>query len=226
MIIFSIKRIVILIVFFLAVLSLKAQQADYYWEPKFSVSKSLSDLWRIQGSVALRQILDNDPVMLQKMETAISLDRSLFNASKIGGGYLFGGDDLFRPEVENEHRFMQQYAFYFKLFKYRIANRIRSEQRIYSDDYKNRFRYRLSIDFPVNGEKLDTKEAYVIAFNEFLANVSSKEHDFENRIGVGLGWKLEKINKIQLQLQYRYTKIGLPSESHAIFLASAFYFKI
>jgi hypothetical protein len=226
MIIFSIKRIIILIVFLLAVISLKAQQADYYWEPKLSVSKNFSELWRLQGSLVFRQIVDNDPVILQKMETAISIDRSLFNASKIGGGYLFGGDDLFRPEVENEHRFMQQYAFYFKLFKYRIANRIRTEQRIYPDDYKNRFRYRLSLDFPISGEKLNVNEAYFIASNELLVNATAKNYDVENRLGLGLGWKLEKINKIQLQLQYRYTKIGLPSESHAIFLASAFYFKL
>ena len=211
----------------LAVFIVYAQQPDYYWEPKLSISKKLNNLWRIQGSVTFRQIIENDqPVILQKMESAVSIDRSLFNFSKVGGGYLFGGDDLFRPEVENEHRFMQQYAFYFKFLKYRISNRLRSEQRIYADTYKNRFRYRLSIDFPLNGEKLNLKEAYFIASNELLANVTAKEHDFENRLGAGMGWKLEKINKIQLQLQYRYMKIGLPSESHAIFLASAFYFKL
>jgi hypothetical protein len=224
--IFSTKRIFILFVFLFAVISLKSQQENYYWEPKFSVDKKITELWRAQGSVAFRQLIENDPVVLQKMESAVSLDRSLFNASKIGVGYLFGSDDLFRPEVENEHRFMQQYAFYIKFLKYRIANRIRTEQRIYEDSYKNRFRYRLSIDFPINGDKLNVNEAFLIASNEVLMNTIAKDQDFENRLGAGIGWKLEKINKIQLQLQYRYTKIGLPSESHAIFLSSAFYFKL
>jgi hypothetical protein len=226
MIIFSIKRIIILTVFLLAALSFKAQQADFYWEPKFSVSKTINSMWRMQGAVVLRQLVDNDPVILQKMESAISFDRSLFNASKIGGGYLFGGDDLFRPEIENEHRFMQQYAFYINFLKYRLANRIRTEQRIYSDGYKNRFRYRVSIDFPLNGDRLNVKEAYFLASNELLMNATEQNQDFENRIGLGIGWKLEKINKIQIQLQHRYTKIGLPLESHAVFLASAFYFKL
>ncbi|MFO7864178.1 MAG: DUF2490 domain-containing protein, partial [Salinivirgaceae bacterium] len=180
----------------------------------------------IQGGIKFRQDLEfnKNTTLLERMESNANITRKLFNNAKTGGGYVFVGDDLFRPEVENEHRIIQYYSFSFKFEKFRLSNRIRNEQRISADSYKNRLRYRIGIDLPLNGEQLNSKEAYFAASNEVLSTFNAHYGKFENRFGVGVGWQIQQNKKMQVQLQHRISSISTADESHAIFLATTFYF--
>lgn len=202
---------------------------DYLWEGKLSVSKKLDSKWSMQGSALVEQNTgwgSSEFTVVQKLETGISADRKLLNGSKLGGGFVYVGYDLFRPEVNNEYRLRQQFSFSFSLQKYRIGNRFRTEQRMYDDKYRNRWRYRLSVDFPLKGAELNAKEPYLIVSDEVLYNFNAWNQEVENRSSVGFGWQMEGGAKAQLALQYRLSKIGLNNQSQSIYLSTAIYFSL
>ncbi|MDA3865339.1 MAG: DUF2490 domain-containing protein [Salinivirgaceae bacterium] len=227
---YSTKYAGLLILFLLAIAFIKpvhAQKIDsYIWEPKLSVSKKLSSKYTLQGGLKIRQDLEfnKNTTIIERVEPNANITRKLFNNAKAGAGYVFIGDDLFRPQVENEHRILQYYSFSFKFEKFRLSNRIRNEQRMSADSYKNRLRYRLGVDLPLNGEKLNSREAYFAASNEVLSNFNAHYQKFENRFSVGVGWKIQQNKKIQIQLQHRISSISTQNESQAIYLTTSFYF--
>ncbi len=231
MIFYCISRLVLLLAFGLILGKVVMSQSDteYTWEPKISVSKEISSIWEAQSFIKVRQnvdFTDENLIAIEKAEAGAGITRAFFNDTKAGLAYVFIGEEMGRAGAEIEHRIRQQYAFYFRFSKYRLGNRLRTEQRFYPDTYKNRLRYRLSLDFPLSGERLDVKEIYFVSSNEVLVNFNAHTNDVENRLGAGIGWKFKNSNKLQLQLQYRASKIGLDNESHAIFFATALYFSL
>lgn len=199
------------------------------WEGKAKLSKKINNKWSAHGTFLIEQnsgLGDYDFTMVQKMESGFNANRKLLNRSKIGGGLVYVGYNLFRPEVKNEYRMMEQYSFSFSLLKYNIDNRIRTEQRIHDDKYRNRWRYRLSIDFPLVSPELNPKAPYVVVSDELLYNFNAWNQDLENRLTLGFGWHTASGTKTQLALQYRLSKIGLANQSQTIYLVTLFNFSL
>jgi len=106
----------------------------------------------------------------------------------------------------------------------RLAHRFRLEQRIRTSSYQNRFRYRISFDFPLQGERLDPGERYLILKNEMMSAFNGSEADAENRASLGMGWLLRGNKMFELNLQYRTQDIFSGNGvSHLLLLGTAFY---
>lgn len=203
-----------------------SQQADLIWNPELSYSWKNSDRLgfntKLTGFNSL-QDLDNDG-FIRYIEPQFSFSYGLSAGTKIGGGYYYRLSTPLIDGYQYEHRFLEQIGFVSYLGDRRIAHRVRLEQRIRSSSYQNRLRYRLSYDFPLQGEKLDAGEKYLILKDEMMTAFNKDEADAENRASVGLGWYFNSKQKFELGLQYRTQDIFSDGGIEHLFLVSTSYY--
>ena len=202
------------------------QQADYIWSPGLSYSWKSSDRWAYYTKVDLFNSLNEagSSQFIQHVEPSLSFAYSWSVRTKIGGGYKYRLAEPFESGYQYEHRFLQQIGFISYFGERRISHRVRLEQRFRSSSYQNRLRYRLSYDLPLEGERLDPGEKYLILSNEMMTAFNADEADSENRALAGLGWYLNSRRKIELTLQYRTQDIFSDEGiEHLLRVGSVFY---
>lgn len=203
-----------------------AQSADLIWSPEISYSWKQSDRLGFSAKVSMfnsLRDLDNRSAV-RYIEPQMTFSYSSSPRVKLGGGYYYRNSTPFLPGNQYEHRFLEQIGFVSYIGDKRIAHRLRAEQRVRSSSYQNRIRYRLSYDFPLNGEELDNGEKYLILKNEIMTAFNKDAADAENRADIGLGWYFNDKRKFELGLQYRTQDIFSDSGiSHLFLLRTSYY---
>ena len=220
------KLILLTTIILLPILAQAQSETELIWSSEISYSWSTSD----RVSYTAKQAMFNDTNHLGKetfltyLEPQFRLPYSLSTRLKLGGGYYYRWSEPLLDGNNFEHRFLQQLGFVSFIGDRRIAHRVRIEQRIRSSSYQNRLRYRLSYDFPLEGERLDPGENYIILKNESMTAFNANEADAENRLTSGLGWYLNNRYKFELNLQYRTQDIFSGDEiTHMILVGTSFY---
>lgn len=115
-----------------------------------------------------------------------------------------------------ELRPWQQATHIFRLGKYRLRNRLRAEQRFTQrergDDFvlTHRLRYRISVDFPLNGDRLDDREFYFNGSVEWLVTLPREQFFFyrNNRGSASLGYQFDKRHRFETGLELRYQNLN------------------
>jgi hypothetical protein len=134
--------------------------------------------------------------------------------------------EVFEPESENELRLVQQYNGSAQKGTLRFGHRLRAEQRISPSLTRYRFRYRFAIDLPLNGEKLDVGEAYLVASTEALHTSSrGRAPSFDQRLTSFIGWQISPEAKWQVGLEYRAEDYFKDTET-ILFLLSSLVFSL
>lgn len=131
------------------------------------------------------------------------------NNNKISLGVLYRFSEDFENQYPDEFRLTQQFHTAFKPHVVRYTHRIRVEERFVGADVFTRFRYRLGIDFPLNGQVLDVGEMYALANVGSLIqlkNTQSPRYDFRALTGIGV--VLSSDIKLQMSLQYRLAHLS------------------
>ncbi|NND05497.1 MAG: DUF2490 domain-containing protein [Saprospiraceae bacterium] len=111
----------------------------------------------------------------------------------------------------HEWRPWQQLSHAKRFGKYRLRNRFRMEERFCKRgeatnyDRKLRLRYRVSTDFPLQGERLDIYEFYLNASVEWVLGNLAKGHTgiFQWRTYVGLGYQFSQEIACEIGLDFR-----------------------
>lgn len=199
---------------------------EWIWNPELSYSKKVTDRTTLIAKLSVFNSLDNfsNQETLQYLEPQFLASYVLTARWRVGGGYYFRWSEPLVDGFKYEHRLLQQAGYVNFLGDQRLAHRFRLEQRIRTSSYQNRFRYRISFDFPLQGEQLDPGERYLILKNEMMSAFNGSEADAENRASLGMGWLLKGNKKIELNLQYRTQDIFSGSGvSHLILFGTAFY---
>jgi len=208
-------------------LSVTAQSnLDWIWNPEISYSKKASDRTTLIAKLSVFNSLDNasNRRFVQFIEPQFSASYTLTARWKIGGGYYFRWAEPLIDGNRYEHRLLQQAGYINYLGDQRLAHRFRLEQRIRTSSYQNRFRYRISFDFPLQGERLDPGEKYLIFKNEMMTAFNATESDAENRVSAGLGWFIRGSYKFEFNMQYRTQDIfSGEGVSHLLLFGTAFY---
>jgi hypothetical protein len=116
--------------------------------------------------------------------------------------YLEGGDFVL-PKNNNEFRLWPQVTMFQTTGKFKIEQRYRAELRFTSNGYRNRFRYRLGLSYPL-GKKRNNYQAFqLIASNELF--FTDKEPYFErNRCQVALSYKPSPTCTLQAGYLYQF----------------------
>lgn len=108
-----------------------------------------------------------------------------------------------KPITSNETRLWQQFTLNHDLGRIQFEHRYRIEQRFYTDEYRNRFRYRLGITIPVNKKEVESGTFYVTAFDEvFLTNKAP--YFSRNRLLAGAGYQFNDIFTLQPAYVYQF----------------------
>ncbi|MCB9297768.1 MAG: DUF2490 domain-containing protein [Lewinellaceae bacterium] len=91
--------------------------------------------------------------------------------------------------------------------KYRARLRPYEQRFFRSDNWGVRHRWRLrpSLDFPLQGERLDPRETYLNAQIEWLTNIFEESPLYyrETRLYAGLGWQINEHYKLENGLEWR-----------------------
>lgn len=210
-----------------------AQRGPYLqWEPEFSYTRKLAERWSANGKVAVQQTF-NEPAggdeagrsRYQINFTMVQLfaTYTLRPGTQLTGGYAFRFNDLLDPEPGREHRLMQQLTFLTYPGGTRLAHRFRAEQRFEDQEYTNRWRYRVAYETPLQGDRLDPGEQYLITSNEVLFSFNAHERSGANRLYLGMGWYFSKARKLEAGVQYRLNRIGTGKLENVIWLTTAYY---
>lgn len=159
-------------------------------------------------------------VLNLNLESALSYDAN--PNLNLAGGFLFRLRDPFTGTT-TELRPWQQATSILRFGKYRFRNRLRAEERWAGSklDFNLRLRYRLSTDFPLEGERLDNREFYLNLSTEALLTptIERSFYFWESRTYIGLGYQLNERQRIEPALDFRTRKVDARgNRRHILFL--------
>lgn len=197
----------LLATFWLTFLGLHAQDNfTGYWQPSIALN------YKVFGSYSHNFSVQNRNFIYNEGSTQLSvrqIDAVHFSNYRIQDNQSFAFGILYRTRNtfdggNNELRLTQQYNFQSRPYVIRYGHRVRSEQRITTSKTVHRFRYRFSADFPLQGEKLDVGEPYLVGnFENLLSVAKMAQPQYDTRLTLNLGWQLTEQTKFQIGTEYR-----------------------
>ncbi len=96
-----------------------------------------------------------------------------------------------------EHRIFQQFITKQSFSSFYTQHRFRIEERFFTNDFKLRFRYFLSINKPINKKTLEKDAIYLSTYNEIFLNDRKTIFD-RNRLYGGIGYCINKSIKLEV----------------------------
>ncbi|MGS0525357.1 DUF2490 domain-containing protein [Zobellia nedashkovskayae] len=199
-----------------------------YFQPDISLNYKVSANYSHNFKIAQRAYIYEDDFLYRVKQ----LDISHFSTLKIGFeqslalGLQYRFRDTFDDNGENELRITEQYKLSRVYENLILGNRFRAEQRISPSSTTHRFRYRLSIEVPLKGEKLDIGEPYFSASTESLLSISKSEKPiYDQRLTSHLGWLLNRETKLEVGAEYRAENYTQTTE-HIFFLLTSLIFSL
>ena len=122
--------------------------------------------------------------------------------SQLGVGVMYR--ELFDENKPEELRTTEQFVHTRKYNRFKLAHRVRWDQRWRADRLTHRWRYRISSSLPLNGERTDSAEFYLTGNLEtlFIAENGARPA-YDKRFALGLGRQISSKIKIQFITAYR-----------------------
>lgn len=201
---------------------------EVFNENALAVRHSFDKTYSVNFELSNRAFVYADDHVLYKMR---QVQLSHFSALKldlkqsIALGLMFRNRSVFE-DSSNEIRFTQQYNRKSIFKTLRFGHRIRSEQRFYDNYTAFRFRYRLALDLPLQGLKLDVGETYLVLTNEaLLTSAKINKPELEYRISPSFGVLLSKDLNFEFGVELRLDKINIKTDE-TVFLNSSIELKI
>ncbi|SDD84434.1 Protein of unknown function [Pricia antarctica] len=192
------------------------------FEPNVAMNYKVATNYKHIFQITQRSTIYDEKLQLRARQLEISHFSELkiaYNQS-IALGLLYQFREAF-DGAENELRFTQQYDINHKRGSLRFGERLRAEQRIRPSLTTHRFRYRLAMDLPISGEKLDVGEPYFVVSTESLLSVASgKSSQFDQRLTVNIGWLVNHTIKLEVGTQYRIVNYTQSIENALLLLTS------
>lgn len=134
---------------------------------------------------------------------------------KLGATYRLSRRGALTEAPGIENRFAQQLSNSRRFSKFRLRQRLLLEQRVFSHSTRHRWRLRAALDYPLNGERLDTGEWYLNHQIAFLTEPfesttwAGREHRFYSGAGILIpgGSRFEagieaRLSRVPLKAQY------------------------
>ena len=189
----TISRSIILLMFLLPFISTSQEDKVGNWLMYFGTNK-VSDKYSIHTEIQFRNHTIT-PNNTEQLLLRTGLNYHFSERATVTAGYAYIPSYIYdseqkAPETE-EHRIWQQFILTNKIGRVKFEHRYRIEQRWVSQDYKNRFRYRLMLFIPLNKPKIVEKTLFLGLYDEVFVN--SKETFFDrNRLYGALGYQFNK----------------------------------
>jgi len=192
--------------------------------PQVNLSVKLTDRFKLYNKIESRQVvleqLSEDPTykyVLTDISSVLSFRTSA--NTRISGGYLVRivNDRIF-------HRFIQQFNLVNNFERLRLAHRFALDQTFGENlPMEFRTRYRLTLEKPFTGEKVDPKEFYLKFSNEYLWAFRDGNSDIEIRVAPLIGYTFNTKNKIEAGFDYRFNEFLFSASDHDLWVSFAWY---
>ncbi|WP_256867402.1 DUF2490 domain-containing protein [Winogradskyella forsetii] len=192
-------------------------------ETALALNHKFNSNYQINFAVKSRYYLYQDEAINFENRQLDFVHFSTFNLN-YNHSFSLGAQYRIRESIDgesNELRFTQQFNYTKKNQALRFGHRFRFQQRIFDALTVFRSRYRIALDFPLNGQKLDVGESYVVTSMEALLSVSDKmKPEFDHRTTSQIGWLISEKSKLQIGLEYRFEAFNLNTENKLFILTS------
>ena len=200
-------------------------QGDFeaFSESAFAIRHDFSSIYNANFEASTRAFAYQDSDFIYKTRqvqighfSTLKLDLK----NSVALGLMFRNRAGFE-DSSNEIRLTQQFNRKSILKTLRFGHRLRSEQRFYNQFTTFRFRYRLALDLPLQGLKLDVGETYFVVSNEALWTISKKLQPFlEYRISPTFGLLLTERLNLEFGLELRLDNVIIATEETLFFNTS------
>lgn len=189
---------------------LKAQDKPVFFTgifPELSITKKLDQLNKFNFKIENQEILfdnrdlptDNPQFQHYRTDLMFFYDRTLRPGISVGLGVFHRFQ-----EDEDANRIIQQLAILQRLRNLRINHRMRTDQTFTKNDaLELRFRYRFSMEIPLDGAEVDPKEFYLVVSDEPIFSYQDNDFEIENRLALALGKLYNSKEKLEWALDYR-----------------------
>jgi hypothetical protein len=95
-----------------------------------------------------------------------------------------------------EHRIWQQGLYTHTIGRFFVEHRGRLEQRFVGDVYRDRIRYRLLVNAPLNKERMGPKTLFISVYDELFFHLEQTPYD-RNRFYTALGYQFNRRVNVQ-----------------------------
>ncbi len=193
-----------------------------YLEPQTSFNYKVAGNYHHNFAFSNRSYLfrnENFQLKVRQLDIVHFSSLKIRDNQSIGFGIQYRFREAFENDRSNELRLTQQYNITHKYRNLRFGDRFRAEQRFTQSATVHRFRYRLALDFPLQGVQLDIGEPYFIVSTESLLSVAKgSKPEYDQRVTAHLGWLLSPKTKLQLGSEYRFENYTQNTENVLFFL--------
>jgi hypothetical protein len=194
-----------LLLFYFLPLGVFAQNELGSWNichVKYELNKS----WSAFGEAQLRSLKFYNDFHYYEVKGGVSfrLNEEFGFSTGIGDYNTYqAGGDFVTPMINKEIRTWLQMNMYNYLHKLKIEHRYRAEQRFATNNYRNRYRYRVSFTLPIFKHKVEKKTLYLNCSNELF--LGDKAPFFQrNRFFVGAGYEFNAIFSMQTGFMHQF----------------------
>jgi hypothetical protein len=219
-----IKRISLLILLCIGFNSVAQNNFGTQNESSFAINHRVSKNYKVNFAIRARSFLFKDAMFRYKHQQMDLYHFSTFSlnySNSLSFGVYYRNRDWFETGSD-ELRFTEQFNYIKQTLGVRYGHRIRSEQRIFDTKTSFRQRYRFAVDFPLNGEKLDIGEPYLVGSVEALLSISKLSRpEMDQRTSAQIGWQFSETLKLQTGLEYRLEAYNLKADNLLFLLTSA-----
>lgn len=220
-----IKLIIGILIFAGSQLILAQDNMQSLGETAFSINHKISKSYSINFAARSRYFLYEDGILKYKQQQIDVFHFSTFSLNynhKLSFGVYYRHRGWFDSRGDNETRFTQQFNYTKQKLGVRFGHRFRTEQRLLNTKTIFRQRYRFAVDFPLNGEKLDIGEAYLVSAVEGLLSLSKPDKpETDIRLSSQIGWQVTQQLKLQAGLEHRAEVFNLVAKHYLFLLTSA-----
>jgi hypothetical protein len=195
---------------FLSFGMLKAQEKSVFYTgvfPEISLTRKISSQNRLNFKIENQKVIfDNrDEKSLNPQFTHYRTDLMLFLDRNIRPGISIAMGVFHRfQENSNSNRVIQQVAILQQMRNLRLNHRMRTDQTFTkNEDLELRFRYRISLEIPLEGAEVDPREFYAVFSEELIFSLQGGDFEIENRTVVALGKLFNSQEKLEWAVDYR-----------------------
>ena len=165
-----------------------------------------NEKWSVFGEAQLRSLRFYDNFHYYEYKGGVNFKAHKNLTLAIGAGsyqtYKEGGDFVL-PKNNDEFRIWPQIILFQSISRLKIEQRYRAEFRFTSNGYRNRFRYRLGLSYPLGKENSGYKPFQISASNE-LFFTDSEPYFERNRFLFAFNYKPTKATTLQLGYLHQF----------------------
>ncbi len=223
---FYIRVIIFILLFSICEIAVSQSDFSMFNESNISINHKASSSYKMNFSIKGRNFIYEDAGIFIKqlqMEIGHFSTFGLSPKSSFSLGVMYRNRSWFE-DSKNELRSTFQFNTKSLLKNLRFGHRFRAEQRFYEYKTVHRLRYRLALDLPLNGEKLNVGEPYFIGSTEILWSLAKPDSPgIDNRLTSQIGWLISDKTKLQFGLEYRFGKLNTNTNRSLFILTSAIF---